>query len=93
MWQKCEPVVLNTAETIAITGVTNYLRISNGIPDEVFIKFNWAVGDTEVSATEFDVVLDDYNYVELKRESPTFPKFKNARVICATSGSLAIMGW
>jgi len=93
VWTKCEGIMLNTAETIEIDNATNYLRITSGIADEVFIKFNWAAGDTEVSATEFDVVLDDYGYVELKREAPTFPKLENVRVICATSGSLALMGW
>ena len=93
MQQSCEAIVGATAETILITGLVNYLRITNGIGDELHLKFNWTVGDTEVSATNYDVMLDDYDFIELIRRSPSFPKFKNVRVIGATSGSIAFMGW
>lgn len=93
MWQECEQIIGATAETITITGLVNFLRIGNGIADELFLKFNWAVGDTDVSATNFDVVLDDYDSLELIRRSPSFPKFKNVRVICATGGYVAFLGW
>ena len=93
MWQKSEAITGATAETITITGLVNYLRINNGIADELYLKFNWTTGDTEVSATNFDVALSDYLYLELIRRSPSFPKFQNVRVICATSGSISMMGW
>ena len=93
MQQLCEAIVGATAETVTITGLVNYLRISNGIADELFLKFNWAVGDTEVSATNFDAVLDDYEALELIHQSPSFPKIKNVRVVCATGGSVAFLAW
>lgn len=93
MYQLCEIIVGATAETITITGLVNYLRIGNGIADELFLKFNWAAGDTEVGATNFDVVLDDYDSLEILHRSPSFPKIKNVRVICATGGSIAFWGW
>jgi len=93
MWQKCEAITTATAETVLITGLVNFLRISNGIADELYLKFNWSAGDTEVSATNFDAVLTDYLCLELIRRNPSFPKFKNVRVICATGGSIAFLGW
>lgn len=93
MWQLCNAVVGATAETVAITGLVNYLRIDNGIADELYLKFNWTVGDTEVSATNFDAVLTDYLALEIIRRDPSFPKIKNVRVICATGGSVAFWGW
>lgn len=93
MMQLCEAIVGATAETITITDLVNYLRIDNGIADELYLKFNWTTGDTEVSATNFDAVLTDYLDLEIIRRSPSFPKIKNVRVICATSGSIAFMGW
>lgn len=93
MQQLCEAIVGTTAETITFTEFVNYLRINNGIADELYLKFNWAAGDTEVSATNFDVVLTDYLYLEIIRRAPSFPKFKNMRVICATGGSVGIMAW
>jgi hypothetical protein len=93
MWQSCEAITGGTAETVTITGLVNYLRITNGIADELHLKFNWAAGDDEVSATNYDVALDDYDSLELIRRSPSFPKFQNVRVLGATSGSIAFLGW
>jgi len=93
MYQLCNAIVGATAETVTITGLVNYLRISSGIADELYLKFNWAVGDTEVSATNFDAVLSNYEFLEIIRRSPSFPKIKNVRVICATGGSIAFWGW
>ena len=96
MWQLCEPIGAATAETVTLTGVTNYLRITQGAGGAaVYLKFNWTVGDTEVSATNFDTALaDDIGaFVEFKNEAPSFPKMKNVRVISAGAGSVAFVGW
>ena len=92
-WQLCEAVIGATAETITITSAINNLRISSGINDIVYLKFNWTVGDTEVSATNFDICLTARGSTELKHEAPTWPKFENVRVICAPGGSIGCMGW
>ena len=92
-WQHCEAIANDTAETIAIDSAVNYLRINSGINDLVYVKFNWATGDDEVSATDFDICLSVYGSVELKNEAPSWPRLKNVRVICATGGSIAFLGW
>ena len=95
MWQLCEIIVGATAETITITGVVNYLRITSALGAALYLKFNWAAGDTEVSATNYDVAISDDigSFIEIKREAPSFPKFKNVRVISAGAGSIGFIGW
>lgn len=93
MQQVCEQIVGSTAETITITGLVNFLRIGSGIADKVYLKFNWSVGDTEVSSTNFDVVLNNYDALELIHRSPSFPKVRNVRVICATGGYVSLLAW
>jgi hypothetical protein len=91
--QDCEAVAAATAETVSLD-VTNHLLISSGINDQVYIKFNWATGDTEVSASNFDLCLEAYGRWEFrKHECPSAPTLKNVRVICATLGSISFMGW
>ena len=95
MWTTCEAIGAATAETITITGVVNYLRITNVVGAALYLKFDWAAGDTEVSATNYDVALaDDVGaFVEFIHRTPTFPKFKNVRVLSAGAGSIAFIGW
>ena len=92
-WQECNALTGNTAASVTLDHARNYLRISSAIDDIVYIKFNWATGDTEVSATNFDVLLTSRGSFEFKHEHPSAPKLKNVRVICATSGRLGFMGW
>lgn len=95
MWQKCEAIGAATAGTITITGVVNYLRITPALGAALYLKFNWAAGDTEVSATNFDVaIMDDIGaFAEFIHRAPSFPKFKNVRVLSAGAGSIGFIGW
>ncbi len=95
MWQLCNAILANTAETVLIVGLVNYLRITCANGAAVYLKFNWEVGDTEVSATNFDVAISDDigSFVEIMRKAPTFPTFLNVRVISAGAGSIAFWGW
>lgn len=95
MWQKCEAIVGSTAETITISDAVNYLRITTAIGAALYLKFDWVAGDDEVSATNFDIVLSDDigDFIELIHRSPTFPKFKNVRVISAGGGYIGFVGW
>ena len=93
LWSDCEAIVGATAETVTLTGITNYMRIDSAINDLVYIKFNWETGDTEVSATNFDVHLGAYGDFEWIARFSTDPGWFNARVISATSGRVTFMGW
>lgn len=92
-WSLCEAIVSNTAETVTLSGVVNYLRIQNGINAIVWLKFNWVSGDTECSATNFDVRMPAYDSFEFAHDHPTAPKLNNVRVLCATSGRIGFWGW
>ena len=91
-FQSCEAVTGATAETVELN-IKSYLRIDNDIGDTVYIRLNWAAGDTEVSATNFAVAIRPYESFEFKHEHPTSPALFNMRVICATSGRLGLLGW
>ena len=88
----CQALVGGTEETINLD-FSNWLQISNAINDKVYIFFDWIQGeDSEVSATNYDVVLDAYDTYLYERKHSS-PRFENMRVVCATGGSIGIMGW
>ena len=90
--QTCEAVVAATAETIALNYI-NCFRVTNATGQVLYIKFEWDTGETEVSATNFDVLVANSSTVEFVSRSPTFPRMRNMRVISAGSGSVGIIGW
>jgi hypothetical protein len=90
-FSKCEAILANTAETIVITNSKGGIILSNPLSNTVYIKFNWATGDTEVSLTNFDIALFPSRVLDLFGGDG--PVVKNARVICATAGSIGIVGW
>ena len=90
--QTCEAIVATVAETIALNYI-NYFRITNTSGQALYVKFDWDTGDTEVSATNFDIYLANLDYAEFQARTPTWPKLRNMRVISAGTGRVAVLGW
>ena len=88
----CEALTGGSEKTVTLD-VVNYLRVDSGINDIVYVKFNWASGDTEVSSTNFDVRIPASGDFEFASRHNNAPRLFNARVLCATSGRVAFWGW
>lgn len=92
IWSTCEAIVANTAETIDL-GYTLALLVTNKSGADLYIKFEWAAGDTEVSATNFDACISNSGTMSLTADTPGLPRLYNMRVISTGSGRVAAMGW
>ena len=92
IWSVCEAIVASTAETIDL-GYTSALLITNKSGADLYIKFEWATGDTEVSATNFDACVSDNGNMSLTADMPGLPRLYNMRVISTSGGRVAAMGW
>lgn len=93
-WGVCEGVVAATAETITIEQIMVYMRITNATGNTLYVVFDWTTGDTEVSATNFDISLANGTSFEIDRGSKKkTPRIGNLRVISAGSGDVSVWGW
>lgn len=94
-WMKCEGTVAATAETITIPNWWSHLEIRHTGAQALYIVFDWETGDTEVSATNFDVFLggsSDRPFIA-SYSTRVGPIFANARVISAANDLVSIIGW
>jgi hypothetical protein len=94
-WSICEAIEAATEETIVLVKCKRHLEISHSSASDLFVKFNWTTGDTEVSATNFDVIVgaDPRERWVFDATHIHSPQFSNARVISAGAGSVGIVGW
>jgi hypothetical protein len=93
-WGVCAPVVAATPVTITIEQIQVYLRITNATGNVLYIVFDWVTGETEVSATNYDIVLANNAAFELARDNKKrVPKIGNLRVLSAGSGDVSVWGW
>lgn len=92
MWSSCEAVVANVAETVVLDYV-NALVITNKSGADLYVKFEWTGGDTEVSSANFDTCISNGGVFSMTADTPTFPVVTNMRVISTGSGRIAAIGW
>lgn len=93
-WGTCDAVVAATPSTITIEQIMVSMRITNCTGNVLYVVFDWTVGNTEVSATHFDIALVNNGAYELDRGTKKkTPRIGNLRVLSAGSGDVAVWGW
>ena len=94
MWHSCTQILKDTPKTIEPSKSANGLQVHNDTVGRVYVVLNWASGDTEVSATNFDMALaatgSVYTY---RRQMSVDPRITSLRVIGSATGYLGVVGW